>query len=521
MVVSDHISRAARRYPDQVAAICDGERRSHGEIDERSNRFANALLQCGLTPGERVVVLLENSIRCIEVDFGLAKAAMVRVSLNPRITAPELEYILSDVEPGAMIFGSVFAPLVAAVKSHTAGIRQLVCIAEAGTSSSDQAGADYEALLRVASADAPDVRAAEDDLHSIAYTSGSTGRPKGVMLTHGAIVQVAFNVLLELGPERPGERVLLLQPLSHGSAYFVLAYYMRGCAVVLMRQFSAPGALRLMQELEIETAKLVPTMLQRLLAVPGIDDMAFPRLRQIVYAGSHVSTDVLRRAIAVFGPRLAQHYGQSEAPSTITLLSRHEHTPDNLAGGLLSSAGCAWTTVRIRIADDTGADVAEGEIGEVLVRAPHVMTGYWRRPDLSAAALRDGWLHTNDLGRMDRRGFVYLLGRKDEMIISGGFNIAPREVEDALCSHPAVLEAAVLGKPDEAWGDIVVAFVSLRDTSVTKEQLAEFLRPVLGYKRPKEMFFLEELPKNPNAKIDTAALRRMMNTQQGFTAPAV
>ena len=513
MNVPDHINRAARRYPDHIAAICDDEQRSHGEIDERSNRFANALFQCGLTAGERVVVLLENSIRCIEVDFGLAKAAMVRVSLNPRITAPELEYILKDVEPSAMIFGAVFAPLIGSVVAGIGSIRQLVCIAEAATPPPDQAGADYETLLGAASPEAPSLRAAEDDLHSIVYTSGSTGRPKGVMLTHRAIVQVAFNVLLEFGPERPGERVLLLQPLSHGSAYFVLAYYMRGCAVVLMRQFSAPAALRLMLELEIETAKLVPTMLQRLLAVPGIDGMLFPKLRQIVYAGSHVSTDVLRRAITLLGPRLAQHYGQSEAPSTITLLSRHEHTLDNLAGGLLSSAGCAWTTVRIRIADDTGADVAEGEIGEVLVRAPHAMTGYWKRPDLSAAVLRDGWLHTNDLGRMDRRGFVYLLGRKDEMIISGGFNIAPREVEDALCSHPAVLEAAVLGKPDEAWGHSVVAFVALRDRSVTREQLSEFLRPVLGYKRPKEIFFLDELPKNPNAKIDAAALKRMMSAQ--------
>lgn len=513
MVVADHISRAARCYPDHVAAICDGEQRSHREIDERSNRFANALLQRGLTAGERVVVLLDNSIRCIEVDFGLAKAALVRVSLNPRITAPELEYILKDAEPSAIVFGSNFAALIVPVFSRVAGIRQIIRVAEPSSPRLDPAATDYKAILAESSPDAPAVCAAEDDLHSIAYTSGSTGRPKGVMLTHRAIVQVAYNVLLELGPERPGEKVLLLQPLSHGSAYFVLAYYMRGCAVVLMRQFSAQGAVRLLRELEIETAKLVPTMLQRLLALPGLDEMAFPRLRQIVYGGSHISTDVLGKAIAVFGPRLAQHYGQSEAPSTITLMPRHEHTHDNLANGLLSSAGRPWATVQARIANEAGKEVPQGEVGELLIRAPHAMTGYWKRPDLSAVALRDGWLHTNDLGRTDERGFVYLLGRKDEMIISGGFNIAPREVEDVLCNHPAVVEAAVLGKPDKEWGQIVVAFVSSRDKSVTKEQLSEFMRPALGYKRPKEIMILDELPKNPNGKIDKAALKRVMTAQ--------
>ena len=513
MVVAEHIRRAARCYPDHVAAICDGEQRSHREIDERSNRFANALLQRGLTTGERVVVLLDNSIRCIEIDFGLAKAALVRVALNPRITAPELEYILQDAAPGALVFGSNFAALIMPLVAREEGIRQIIRVAEPSAPGLDPAATDYEAMLAESSPDAPAVCAGEEDLHSIAYTSGSTGRPKGVMLTHRALVQVAYNVLLELGPERPGEKVLLMQSLSSGSVYYVLAYYMRGCAVVLMRQFTAQGAVCLLSELGIETAKLVPTMLQRLLALPGLDKMAFPRLRQIVYGGSHISSEVLGQAITVFGPRLAQHYGQSEVPSTVMLMPRHEHTRENLASGLLASAGRPWATVQTRIANEAGEEVAPGEIGELLIRAPHAMTGYWKRPDLSAVALRGGWLHTNDLGRMDERGFVYLLGRKDEMIISGGFNIAPREVEDALCNHPAVVEAAVLGKPDKEWGQVVVAFVSTRDQSITEDQLCDFTRPALGYKRPKKILILDELPKNPNGKIDKLALKRMITAQ--------
>jgi len=510
MVVADHIRRAARCYPERIAAICDEERRSLREIDERSNRLARAMLEHGIAAGERVLVLLENSIRCIEVDFGLSKAALVRVSLNPRVSAPELEYILQDAEPSAIVHGSNFSGLVADVLRRTESACRTICVEEPGAPRGDDAGTDYEALLAAASADELPVLAGEDDLHSIAYTSGSTGRPKGVMLTHRAIVQVACNVLLELGPEAPGEKVLLLQPLSHGSAYFVLAYFMRGCAVVLMRQFNVSTVVRLLQDLEIETAKLVPTMLQRLIDFPGIDQLRFPRLRQIIFGGSHISGDTLGRAIALFGARLAQHYGQSEAPSTLTVMPRHEHTAGNLANGALGSAGRAWTTVEMRIVDDAGADVAPGEVGEVLVRAPHVMTGYWKRPDLTAAVLRDGWLHTSDLGRMDERGLVYLLGRKDEMIISGGFNIAPREVEDALCGHPAVVEAAVFGKPDQEWGHIVVACVSVRDASLTERQLIDYLRPVLGYKRPKTIAILPELPKNPNGKIDKTALKRAL-----------
>jgi long-chain acyl-CoA synthetase len=503
VLVPDHIARAAKLYPGAVAAICEGEHRTHREIDERSNRLANALLERGLAKGERVVVLLENSIRGIEIDFALGKAGLVRVSLNPRVTASELAYILDDAEPAAMIFGTSFTRLVEPALAARETIRVAIRIDEP-----DAQACGYEALIEGGAPHAPAVEIAEEDLYSLAYTSGSTGKPKGVMLTHRAIVQVAYNVLLEFPPEAPGEKVLLLQPLSHGAGYFVLAYYMRGCTVVLMRQFAAQRALELTRDLGIETVKLVPTMLQRMLALPGIDTTEFPRLRQFIYGGSHVATEVLRRAIGLFGSRLAQHYGQTEAPSTITVLPRDAHTLENLEAGVLVSAGRPFTTVDVRVVDETGRTLRPGEVGELTVRAPHAMAGYWKRDDLTAAAVRDGWLLTNDLARLDARGYVYLLGRKDEMIISGGFNIAPREVEDALCTHPAVSEACVFAKPDAEWGQAVVAVVSLRDPAASEAQLVEYTRSVLGYKRPKSITIVRELPKNPNGKIDKPALKR-------------
>ena len=508
MIAAEHIRRAARLYPDHVAAICDEERRTHAELDDRSNRLADALLALGLGRGERVIVLLENSVRCIEADFALSKAGLVRVALNPRITAPELEYILDDAEPAGVIYGSNFGNLIGPAFAQRSAVRHAICVQEPGVSMRQDRVIDYETLLAGAAPRAPSVMIAEEDLHSIAYTSGSSGRPKGVMLTQRAIVEVAYNVLIELGPEAPGEKVMLLQPLSHGSAYFVLAYYMRGCAVVLMRQFDAQRALDLTRDLGVETVKLVPTMLQRMLALPDIEEISLPKLRQIVYGGSHIATAALRKAIRIFGSRLAQHYGQTEAPSTLTVLPRHDHTLENLESGLLVSAGRAFTPVEVKIVDESGEAVNPGEVGELLVRAPHVMSGYWRRDDLSAWALRDGWLHTNDLAQFDSRGYVYLLGRKDEMIISGGYNIAPREVEDVLCTHPAINEAAVFGKPDAEWGHAVVAVVALKDRSATKAELMEYARPVLGYKRPKDILIVDELPKNANGKIDKPALKR-------------
>ncbi len=488
--------------------MCDGESCTHAEIDERSDRLANALLARGLARGERVVVLLENSIRCIEVDFGLCKAGLVRVPLNPRITAPELAYICDDAEPAAVICGSNFLHLVLPVTAERPGIRHVICVEEPDAPRVPATCADYSALLATASPEPAQASVDPEDLHSIAYTSGSTGKPKGVMLSHRAIAEVAWNVLLELGPEAPGEKVLLLQPLSHGSAYFVLAYFMRGCTVVVMRRFSAQRALDLTRDLGIETVKLVPTMLQRMLGLPGIEQTRLPKLRQIIYGGSHVATEVLRKAIGLFGPRLAQHYGQTEAPSTLTLLPRQDHTLENLESGRLASAGRAFLRVEVQVVNDHGERVAPGEVGELLVRAPHMMSGYWKRPEQSAAAVRDGWLRTNDLARIDEREYVYLLGRKDDMIISGGYNIAPREVEDALCTHPAVNEAAVFGRTDSDWGQAVIAVIALKDRAATKAEILEYSRTLLGYKKPKHIVLVDELPKNPNGKIDMPALKR-------------
>jgi len=248
------------------------------------------------------------------------------------------------------------------------------------------------------------------------------------------------------------------------------------------------------------------TMLQRILKLDAADIPAMPKLRYFVYGASPMPAEVMRKAIARFGMRFVQIYGQSEAPVTLSILRKEDHDPDGADAGRLASAGMPFETVEMRIVDAAGKAVGAGEPGEVVLRAPQLMQGYWNRPEQTRDAVRDGWLHTKDLGRFDEHVYLYLLGRMDEIIISGGYNVAPREIEEALYLHPSIHECAVVGEPDEEWGSAVVAYVALRD-AVGESEIADFARSRLGFKRPKRIYRVMELPKNPNGKIQKSALK--------------
>lgn len=502
MIVGDHIARAVSRFPEAVAVICGSERYSFLELDERTIRLANGLSSLGLVPGDRVACLLKNSIRCVEVDFALARAGLIRVSLNPRCTEKELRYILGDSGARALIADASFDGLVAEVVDIAP--EYLVRVGQEGDGASR--ALDYAALIEFASHELVRLQLEAEELYCLFYTSGTTGRPKGVMLSHRAILQIAFNLLMDVGPKEFGEKILLMQPMSHGAGFFVLPWFMRGGTSIIMPEFDPAEALRLMRDFAIETVKLIPTMLQRLLRVEGAFPISLPSLKHVIYGASPMPTPVLRDAIGKFGATLIQIYGQSEAAVTITTLPIADHNPDGVHAGRLASAGIPFSTVTIGVVDEADRPLPVGEAGEVVVQAPHLMSGYWNLPELSAKAVRGGWLHTNDYGRIDADGYLYLLGRKDEMIISGGYNIAPFEVEEALYLHPAVQEAAVIGEPDIEWGSVVVAYVALR-TPVMSSEIADFLKPHLGFKRPKRIHILAELPKNSNGKIQKSALR--------------
>jgi long-chain acyl-CoA synthetase len=502
MIVGDHITRAVRRFPDATAVICGGESYSFRELDERTNRLGNAMLALGLCCGDRIVTLLENSVRCVEVDFALAKAGLVRVSLNPRSTAKDVRYILEDSDARAIIVDSGLDSLVG--DYDEVAVEYKIRIGQTAAVGMDVL--DYYALINSGSVAPLIGQFDSEQIYCLFYTSGTTGRPKGVMLSHRAILHVAFNLLMDVGPSQIGEKILLIQPMSHGAGFFVLPWLMRGGTSIIMRDFDPAQVLRLMKELAIETVKLIPTMIQRILQVDGAFPIHLPHLRRLIYGASPMPTPVLRDAISKFGLTLVQIYGQSEAPVTISTLSIADHDPDGAHPNRLASAGVPFTTVDIGIIGDTGNLLPPGEAGEVVVRAPHLMSGYWKLPELYAKATRDGWLHTSDYGRIDENGYLFLLGRKDEMIISGGYNVAPFEVEEALYLHPAVREAAVVGEPDPEWGSAVTAYVALR-TTVSETEFADFLKVHLGFKRPKRIYYLDVLPKNANGKIQKSALK--------------
>lgn len=505
MNVAQHLARAVERYGANVFAICDGRRATLASICDRATALANSLYGLGLVKGNRVVVLLENSIQCIEIDFGLARGGFVRVSLNPKISSHDAAYILEDSEPTLVIFGGSYAGLLSELARNYPTIKHWVRVDDGVPDSRMPGDIAYEVLLDRAQHH-PVVDLDDEDDYCIFYTSGSSGKPKGVVLSHRSIVNVAYNVLIEFGPITQEDRVLLLQPLSHGSAFFVLAYALRGGCIVLTKVFDTKRVMQIIEDENISSMKLVPTMLHRLLEEYGADEGAFAKLKRVIYGGSHIAGVTLRRALAIFGARLYQHYGQSEAPSLITVLSGEDHVSYPADSVILTSAGRPITTVDVNIVGKGGSRVGANEVGEIVVRAPQVMTRYWRRPELTVGALRDGWLYTNDLGKIDERGYVYLLGRKDEMIISGGFNIAPKEVEDAISTHPGVREVVVIGKPDVKWGQMVVAYVSVVDSALGSEELISYVKPLLGFKSPKRVRIVPDLPKNTNGKLDRLAV---------------
>ena len=485
MNVADQLHRAACLYGDAVAARCGDETRSFTELEERSNRLANALLASGLQPGDRVASWMENSIRCVELDYALAKAGLVRVSLNPRLTAKEAQYIFQDSDARVLVHGATFDGQMTVALQETPQLNQRIRIPEdAGLM--DDGSVDYERFMASGRPEAPGIAIDPEALYCLFYTSGTTGRPKGVMLSHRAMLHVAWNLLMESGPIALGEKILLMQPLSHGAGFFVLPQAMKGGCSVIMRSFDPEELLRLAEVHEIEVIKLIPTMLQRVLRVPGVERRKLPKLRAMIYGASPMPAEPLKQAIEIFGAgKLVQIYGQSEAPVTLSILPGEEHRLDQPHPDRLVSAGRPWGTVEMRIVDDEFQDMPEGSVGEIALRGPHMMSGYWKREDLTSEVIKGGWLRTKDMGRIDEHGFVYLLGRKDEMIISGGYNIAPREVEDVIYQHPGVQEASVVGEPDPEWGQAVVAYVVLRDSHAGREdELLGFGRDQLGFKRP-------------------------------------
>ncbi len=500
MIVGDSLAKAAVRFPNHTALVHGDTRLTTKELLNRVYRLGNALLNLGLRKGDGVAVLLNNCHQSVECFSALSCSGLVLVPMNSRYSAPEHLYMLNDSGSRAIIMGGEFQEVIASILPEAKTVAHVIC-----TTGKPAPGMfSYEELLAKASPEKPDVEIFDEDIINVRYTAGTTGRPKGVVHSHRSNVIMLYNTLMELDI-RENDAVALTGPVTHASGSMINPHIVRGAKVVILSGFDEKTLLETIQKERITTLYLVPTMIVMLLAYPDLKKYDLSSLKTIRYGASPISPDVLKRAIQVFGNVFVQGYGLTEASMPLTLLMKEDHILDGTEKKLkrLSSIGREVLVARVRIMDEDGKILPPGEVGEIVVQSDQVMESYWNKPEATAETLRGGWLHTRDMGYMDEDGYIYLVDRKDDMIVSGGFNVYPKEVEDVLYSHPAVLEAAVFGVPDEKWGEAVKAVISLRQgVSITEEDIIEHCRKYLaGYKKPKSVDFIKELPKSPFGKI--------------------
>jgi len=496
------LMRTAQRWPRLPAvAVGDSVLHDYATLARRSLSLAGALLDSGLSPGDRVALVARNCAPYIETLFACWTAGLVAVPVNAKLHPKELDYILDDSGAG----------LAFVDEAWQAAARGRVVIF---------GSREYEALVaHVPLGEAS--RVATDTPAWLFYTSGTTGRPKGVVITHGNLRAMATAFVASVEPIAPGDALLHPAPLSHGSGLYLVPHVARGAVSVLPESsgFETDEIFALVSAWDRAGFFAAPTMVKRLVAAPGIADARLDRLKVIVYGGGPMYVADAKAAFAALGPRLAQIYGQGESPMTITAMNRAA-IADAIARGddaRLGSVGTAQLATEIRIASGDDRAVPTGDIGEILVCGPTVMRGYWNNEEATRATLANGWLHTGDVGSVDADGYLTLKDRSKDLIISGGSNIYPREVEEALLLHPDVLEAAVIGRPHEEWGEEVVAFVVARGSKPPNADAARLLERALDawcldriarFKRPKAYWFVAELPKNNTGKVLKTDLRK-------------
>ncbi|HEY7661520.1 MAG TPA: AMP-binding protein [Xanthobacteraceae bacterium] len=497
MNVALWLERAGKSHPGRPAAAL-GERVAldYGALAQRVARLAGGLrTRCRLARGERVAIVAKNCVSYLEALYGVWHAGLAAVPVNAKLHGAEVGYILEHsgaraclVSPGLDADIAPFAP-----KSLE---RMLVL-----------GGADYERLL---AADAICAVERDDaDLAWLFYTSGTTGRPKGAILTHRVLSVMSHAYAAEVDPVAPGDAILHAAPMSHGSGLYIMAHVARLGIQVIPESggFEPAEIFRLFKRWPRASMFAAPTMIKRL--VDADDDCDPSNIRTLIWGGAPMYIEDALQALDRFGPRLAQIYGQGESPMTITTLSKEDIADRDHPRwqARLASAGQPFACVEVIAADGEDRAVPAGETGEILCRGDVVMPGYWENPDASAASLRNGWLHTGDLGAFDADGYLTLKDRSKDVIISGGSNIYPREVEEVLLRHARVREVSVIGRPDREWGEIVVAYVVGDAPAGELDRLC--LDAIARFKRPKQYIFIDALPKNNYGKILKTELRAM------------
>ena len=508
MNVGHLLTKTSRTYPERPSIIYGSESFTYREVNERVNRLANTLKELGLKKGDRLAIVQRNCYQILETIFACFKAGIVVVPINARLHPKEIAYIVEDSGARALVYSEEFIEAIRSIREELGEVEFFICLSKAPDS------LEYEKLILSGNSEEAEVDVNSEDLAWIFYTSGTTGKPKGAMWTHKTILRMIMNYYADVYPLTPEDIVLHVAPLTHGSGCYALPVFGKGALnlILKMEKFNPELIFKVIEENRVTNiAFLTPTMINMLINSPYIDRYDLSSLRCIVYGGSPMYVEDLKRAIRKLGKVFVQIYGQGEAPMTISYLRREEHIVDGTEKEMarLMSAGIPRTDVEVKIFDENDRELSSGQIGEIVVRGDVVMKGYWNKPEETAETLRGGWLHTGDLGMMDENGYLYIMDRKKDMIISGGMNIYPREIEEVILRHPAVYEVAVIGVPDPLWGESVKAIVVLREgAKVTEEEIINFCKEhMASFKKPKSVEFVESLPKSAYGKILKKELR--------------
>lgn len=514
--IGELYDRAVLHGGERIAITDRGRDLSYAQLGESAARLGAALQHIGARPGVRIAFLMANCAEYVIFEYAVAKIGATRVPLAVLLGNEDLTYILNFARCEIVVYHEKFAARMQQLKPALESVRTYICVGD------DPAGlaAGHLSMRGLIASSAGELTSPPidpEDIAGIYFTGGTTGRPKGVMLSHRAWFYTYYAEMLEFGIAEH-EAFVFVTPMTHASGCLILPVLLRQGRCVVLDRFEPDLLLRTLQDERATATLLVPTMIYALLDHPSTKSFDLSHLRNVLYGASAIAPERLKQALAMFGPIFTQFFGQTEAPMILTALSRAAHVDaaENEAE-VLMSAGRLALQAQVRLIDDAGQDVAAGEAGEVVVRSLNMMSGYLDNPEATAATIRDGWLHTGDIARLSKSGLLTIVDRKKDMIVSGGYNVYPREVEDALFEHPAVKHAAVIGVPHAKWGEEVKAIVVLHaGAAIAAPELIDFVKQRKGsLQAPKSVEFWDAIPLTNLGKIDKKAIRsRFWSGQQ-------
>lgn len=508
MVVADILRKNARIYPKKLAVVFGEHRLTWRELYKRVNRFSNSLLGLDLTKGERVVFLSKNSHYFFEIWFSLAQIGLIGITPNYRLGGKELSYIIKDSGASTIIVSDEYVEVIRKVLPEIPEVRFLIGIGE-----NHALPLDYEKMIRNGAEIEPNISVTEDNIRLLMYTSGTTGTPKGAVWTHKSSITPSWGTIIAARLEVDDIHLNVLPLCLGGGNVACMVFFLRGATTVILEEFDPIRIFETIEREKVTVTHLVPTMISSLINHPEIKKYDLSNLRLIMYGSAPISMEVLRQAMETFKCKFMQCYGATETSGFSGFLLPEDHLFDSSDRrlGRIGSCGREAVWAEQRVVDENGNDVKGNEVGEIIIKGNGVIKEYWKDPEKTKNTIKNSWWYSGDMAKVDEDGYISIVDRKTGMIISGGINIYPREIENVLYSHPAVEEAVVVGVPDQEWGESVKAVIQLKEgMTANEEEIIEFCKQHLAsYKKPKSVDFVDQFPLGIGGKI----LKRVVREQ--------